>query len=330
MSDAGWAGTSSCWPQYWPPSDARSARNMPSRTWSTCSAGNFPRLEACGRLSASSLRSSPGDNLLWRLAGWIAARAFVELSGDLRLDLFEHLSGHAPSYFADRFPGALGGPHQHGGERRTDDRKFARLDDDPAGRSRRQQHRGAWPRQLAFDGDAGGRFHRAGSGRTAFRGARPPLARSLCGACRRRLRRPDGHYRQYRPGTGLRRGAARAAAAGRDHRQRDVGAIGEPQVARAAAPVPCRFGVHRHRRRPDLVDRVVAGPSHHHRRRRAGDDAGVYRASRLARFRDGDGRPAAAIRETGRGRPGAWPAARNAGRAECAAADQPRRLDLVS
>ncbi|HEX3862801.1 MAG TPA: ABC transporter ATP-binding protein [Stellaceae bacterium] len=50
-----------------------------------------------------------GDNLLWRLAGWIAARAFVELSGDLRLDLFEHLSGHAPSYFADRFPGALGG-----------------------------------------------------------------------------------------------------------------------------------------------------------------------------------------------------------------------------
>jgi ATP-binding cassette, subfamily B, bacterial len=50
-----------------------------------------------------------GDNLLWRLAGWIATRAFVELGGDLRLDLFEHLSGHAPSYFADRFPGALGG-----------------------------------------------------------------------------------------------------------------------------------------------------------------------------------------------------------------------------
>jgi ATP-binding cassette subfamily B protein len=50
-----------------------------------------------------------GDNLLWRLAGWVAARAFVELGGDLRLDLFEHLSGHAPSYFADRFPGALGG-----------------------------------------------------------------------------------------------------------------------------------------------------------------------------------------------------------------------------
>ncbi|HEV2100801.1 MAG TPA: ABC transporter ATP-binding protein, partial [Stellaceae bacterium] len=50
-----------------------------------------------------------GDNLLWRLAGWIAARAFVELGGDMRLDLFEHLSGHAPSYFTERFPGALAG-----------------------------------------------------------------------------------------------------------------------------------------------------------------------------------------------------------------------------
>jgi ATP-binding cassette subfamily B protein len=50
-----------------------------------------------------------GDNLLWRLAGWVAARAFVELSGDLRIDLFEHLSGHAPRYFAERFPGALAG-----------------------------------------------------------------------------------------------------------------------------------------------------------------------------------------------------------------------------
>jgi ATP-binding cassette subfamily B protein len=50
-----------------------------------------------------------GDNLLWRLAGWVAARAFVEVSGDVRVDLFEHLAGHAPSYFADRFPGALAG-----------------------------------------------------------------------------------------------------------------------------------------------------------------------------------------------------------------------------
>jgi ATP-binding cassette subfamily B protein len=50
-----------------------------------------------------------GDNLLWRLAGWVAAKAFVELGGDLRLDLFEHLSGQSPKYFAERFPGALAG-----------------------------------------------------------------------------------------------------------------------------------------------------------------------------------------------------------------------------
>ena len=47
-----------------------------------------------------------GDNLLWRLAGWIAARAFVAVGGDLRIDLFEHLSGHGSRYFADRFAGA--------------------------------------------------------------------------------------------------------------------------------------------------------------------------------------------------------------------------------
>ena len=50
-----------------------------------------------------------GDNLLWRVAGWVAARAFVAVGGDLRIDLFEHLSGHSSQYFTDRFPGALAG-----------------------------------------------------------------------------------------------------------------------------------------------------------------------------------------------------------------------------
>jgi ATP-binding cassette subfamily B protein len=50
-----------------------------------------------------------GDNLLWRLAGWVAARAFVAVAGDLRVDLFEHLSGHSSQYFTDRFPGAIAG-----------------------------------------------------------------------------------------------------------------------------------------------------------------------------------------------------------------------------
>ncbi len=47
------------------------------------------------------------DNLLWRLAGWIANFAFVAVTGDLRRDLFRHLTGHSPSYFAERLPGTL-------------------------------------------------------------------------------------------------------------------------------------------------------------------------------------------------------------------------------
>ena len=50
-----------------------------------------------------------GDNLLWRLAGWVATIAFVAVGGDLRLDLFDHLSGHGTRYFSDQFPGALAG-----------------------------------------------------------------------------------------------------------------------------------------------------------------------------------------------------------------------------
>ena len=47
------------------------------------------------------------DNLLWRVASWIASSAFTAVTGDLRRDLFRHLTGHAPSYFADRQPGML-------------------------------------------------------------------------------------------------------------------------------------------------------------------------------------------------------------------------------
>lgn len=50
-----------------------------------------------------------GDNLLWRLAGWVASHAFVAVTGDLRLDLFHHLSGHGTRYFSEQFPGALAG-----------------------------------------------------------------------------------------------------------------------------------------------------------------------------------------------------------------------------
>ena len=47
------------------------------------------------------------DNFLWRIASWIASFTFVEVTGDLRKDIFRHLTGHAPSYFTDRLPGML-------------------------------------------------------------------------------------------------------------------------------------------------------------------------------------------------------------------------------
>ena len=47
------------------------------------------------------------DNLLWRVASWIASFTFVGVTGDLRRDMFRHLTGHAPSYFSDRLPGML-------------------------------------------------------------------------------------------------------------------------------------------------------------------------------------------------------------------------------
>ena len=47
------------------------------------------------------------DNFLWRIGGWVAAHVFVRVTGDLRSDLFVHLAGHSPSYFAERMPGTM-------------------------------------------------------------------------------------------------------------------------------------------------------------------------------------------------------------------------------
>ena len=82
-----------------------SARNMASSISSThCLAGlaltSGRHFWLLGALIAC-------DNLLWRLASWIANFAFVGVTGDLRRDLFRHLTGHSPSYFAERLPGTL-------------------------------------------------------------------------------------------------------------------------------------------------------------------------------------------------------------------------------
>jgi ATP-binding cassette subfamily B protein len=47
------------------------------------------------------------DNFLWRVASFTASFTFVGVTGDLRRDIFRHLTGHAPSYFSDRLPGML-------------------------------------------------------------------------------------------------------------------------------------------------------------------------------------------------------------------------------
>ena len=47
------------------------------------------------------------ESVLWRLAGWLGSRTIVASSVDIRLDLFQHLSGQAMRYFADHMAGSL-------------------------------------------------------------------------------------------------------------------------------------------------------------------------------------------------------------------------------
>jgi ATP-binding cassette subfamily B protein len=53
----------------------------------------------CGLIAA--------DNLLWRVGGYVSAKVFVAVTGDVRRDLFAYVSGHSPSYFSERLPGGL-------------------------------------------------------------------------------------------------------------------------------------------------------------------------------------------------------------------------------
>jgi ATP-binding cassette subfamily B protein len=48
------------------------------------------------------------ENVLWRLGGVFGSKAVIATGVDLRLDLFEHLTGHPMRYFNQHFSGALG------------------------------------------------------------------------------------------------------------------------------------------------------------------------------------------------------------------------------
>src|SRR5262245_25396365 len=47
------------------------------------------------------------DNFFWRIASWVASYTFVQVTGDVRRDLFRHLTLHSPSFFSDRMPAVL-------------------------------------------------------------------------------------------------------------------------------------------------------------------------------------------------------------------------------
>ncbi|HTZ70912.1 MAG TPA: ABC transporter ATP-binding protein [Acetobacteraceae bacterium] len=65
--------------------------------------------DTAGAWSAFALLAAlvTADNLSWRIGGWVATHGFVNVTGDMRRDLFHHLTGHAPAYFAERQPGTL-------------------------------------------------------------------------------------------------------------------------------------------------------------------------------------------------------------------------------
>lgn len=48
------------------------------------------------------------ENILWRLSGWLGCRTVVAAGVDIRVDVFDHLSGHAQRFFGENLTGALG------------------------------------------------------------------------------------------------------------------------------------------------------------------------------------------------------------------------------
>ena len=95
------------------------------------------------------------DNLLWRLAMYVASFTFTAVTGDIRRDLFRHLTGHAPSYFTDRLPGTLTSPHHRHLQRRLYGGEHARLQRVTALCGDSLSHHFARDGQLAYGGGAG-------------------------------------------------------------------------------------------------------------------------------------------------------------------------------
>ena len=206
------------------------------------------RRRVAGIPAAGSLIAA--DNLLWRVAGWIASFAFVGVTGDLRRDLFRHLTGHSPSYFADRLPGHADQPRHRDVECGLHGREHVRLE-----------------RAAALRGDGGGdraRAHRQPADGRRARTSSPASWWSIMfrlaarrAAAASRFRRQGGHGRrrngrrdqQHVAGAGLRRLRPRASPLRRDRRPRDERAPAQPALPREAAHLACG-GHHRADDRP--------------------------------------------------------------------------------
>ena len=230
------------------------------------------------------------DNLLWRVASWIANFAFVGVTGDLRRDLFRHLMGHSPGYFADRLPGMLTSRVTA-----TSNAVFT------------AENMFVWnvlPPCVATVAAIGlGLHHQPADGRRSGAhcrrhglcdvpsGGRRPAAASRLRQQGRRRRRRDGRCRhQYAAGARLRRLPARTSPFRRDRRSRNGRAAAEPVLSGKAAHLPRRGDDPVDARSAGLGDHAVAAGRGDHRRRRARLHACHLGAERDARSRGGAGR----------------------------------------
>ena len=227
-----------------------------SRCWRAvgCSVSDAIRREIPGRCALGAGAGSAGvwlafallvsliaaDNLLWRVASWIASYAFVRVTGDLRRDLFRHLTGHAPSYFADRLPGMLTSRITATSNAVfTIENMFIWNVLPPCVATLAAiafSRRSACPMAAALGVD---RRHRC-------RRDVPPRRRRAAAASRfrrqgRRGRRRDGRRdRQHAAGARLWRHPARASPLRPNRRPRDDGAAAQPALSREAAPAARR------------------------------------------------------------------------------------------
>ena len=207
----------------WPPSAVRSARNTASSIWSTRSRGRTrqPRRVVAVRFLVSLIAA---DNLLWRVASWIASSTFVGVTGDLRRDLFRHLTGHAAQLFR-RPPARHADEPDHGDlECGLHGREHVRLERAAALRRDGRRDRLRGHRQRADGGGPGRRSPASWS--SACSASPPPAGRCITTS----PTRPPRSTARWSTSSAICRwsghsaASARASPLRRDGRSRDDGA----------------------------------------------------------------------------------------------------------